>query len=133
MEGKNNNKSTTIDLCWSPSPEGYFKLNVDGSFMVIPGVMAAVGVIRNHLGHWVSGFSKFRGSGSFPPQFDFCKINHAYREKNRCVDSLAITAIKSRNSFVIYNTVPNELFLLFWADLSGINYARNCKGTFDPV
>ncbi|KAF7831657.1 UPF0481 protein [Senna tora] len=60
------------------------------------------------------------------------QINHAYREKNRCADSLARTAIKSRDPFVIYNTVPNELFLLLWADLSGINYARNCKGTFDP-
>ncbi|KAF7844779.1 putative ribonuclease H-like domain-containing protein [Senna tora] len=167
----------------------YFKLNVDGSFMDNPGVMAAAGVIRNHLGHWVSDFSKFIGPGcsltaelwslllglklakdlginklpvesdcqqavylldcdnipithhlsplilecrSFPPQFSFCKINHAYREKNRCADSLAIIAIKSMNPFVIYNTVPNELLLLFWVDLSGINYARICKETFDP-
>ncbi|KAF7806436.1 putative ribonuclease H-like domain-containing protein [Senna tora] len=173
----------------SPPPEGYYKLNVDGSYMGNPGVMAAAGVIRDHLGHWVSGFSKFIGPGnslaaefwglllglklakdldihnlmvesdclaavdllhcndiplthhlsplihecrSFLLQFAHSKIEHGHREKNHCADLLARNAVTSRTPFVIYNTVPTELFMVFWADLLGITYIRNCKGTLDP-
>ncbi|KAF7809410.1 putative ribonuclease H-like domain-containing protein [Senna tora] len=150
------------------------------------GLMAAVGVIRDHLGHWISGFSKFIGPGcslaaelwglflglklakeigiknlmvetdcvavsnllncndtllthhflpliiecrSFLPQFDHCRIAHAHREKNKCADLLAKNAVVSRSPF---DTVPIDLFLVFWADLMGITYSCRCKGAFDP-
>ncbi|KAF7823993.1 reverse transcriptase [Senna tora] len=70
---------------------------------------------------------------SFLLQFDLYRIDHAHRETNRCADFLARNAVLSRTPFVIFHTVPNDLFLVFWADLSGIKYTRNCRGTFDPV
>ncbi|KAF7811326.1 putative ribonuclease H-like domain-containing protein [Senna tora] len=44
--------------------EGFFKLNVDGSYMETSGVMGAADIIRNHLGQWISGFSSFIGPGN---------------------------------------------------------------------
>lgn len=40
---------------WSPPPEDFYKLNSDGSLK--EGISTAGGIIRNHLGNWVSGFS----------------------------------------------------------------------------
>ncbi|KAF7844864.1 reverse transcriptase [Senna tora] len=187
--GSPNSAMIYVDLCWSPPPEGFYKLNVDGSCMGNPGLMAAAGVIRDHLGHWISGFSKFIGPGcslaaelwglflglklakdigiknlmvetdcaavsnlincndtpithhflpliiecrSFLPQFDHCRIAHAHREKNKCADLLAKNAVVSRSPFDTFDTVPIDLFLVFWADLMGITSSRRCRGTFDP-
>ena len=41
----------------SPPPLGWFKLNTDGSFVGNPSIVGGGGVIRNHLGEWVGGFS----------------------------------------------------------------------------
>ena len=46
---------------WSPPPLGWFKLNIDGSSLSNPGLAGGGGVIRNHLGEWVGGFSRVIG------------------------------------------------------------------------
>ncbi|KAF7812056.1 reverse transcriptase [Senna tora] len=133
--------SFNIEMCWNPPPEEWFKLNIDEYFMEKPGVMAATGVIRNQLGHWVSGFSKFIGPGnSLTSEIWGCSyFNSAITGLSMYIargivgaDLLARTAVRTRTPFVIHHTVPDELFLVFWADLSGITYVRNCRGTFEP-
>ncbi|GLT71848.1 hypothetical protein SLA2020_438390 [Shorea laevis] len=44
-------------ICWEKPPEGYFKLNTDGSAHGNPGPASAGGVIRDHMGRWISGFA----------------------------------------------------------------------------
>jgi ribonuclease HI len=46
---------------WTPPPLGWFKLNTDGSSLGNPGLAGGGGVIRNHLGEWVGGFSRTIG------------------------------------------------------------------------
>lgn len=50
-------------VCWLPPPQGSFKLNTDGS--VLPSRYAAAGgVVRNHLGEWIQGFTANIGIAS---------------------------------------------------------------------
>ena len=43
-----------------PPPPPYLKLNTNGSALGNPGLVGAGGVLRDHRGRWISGFS-FRG------------------------------------------------------------------------
>ena len=40
---------------------GWFKLNTDGSSLGNPGLAGGGGIIRNHVGDWVGGFSRAIG------------------------------------------------------------------------
>lgn len=51
------NKSPVI-LSGKPPNEGDFKLNTDGAAKGNPGPAGAGGIIRNHRGFWVKGFSR---------------------------------------------------------------------------
>jgi hypothetical protein len=42
---------------WVVPPLGWFKLNTDGSSLGNPGLAEGGGIIRNHEGDWVGGFS----------------------------------------------------------------------------
>ncbi|KAF7830841.1 reverse transcriptase [Senna tora] len=56
-----------INRCWVkwvPPPDGWLKLNTDGSCLGNPGSMAAAGIIRDSNGNWISGFSKQLGFGN---------------------------------------------------------------------
>ena len=50
-----------IPIKWSLSPLDWFKLNTDGSSLGNPGLARGGGLIRDHLGDWVGGFSRFIG------------------------------------------------------------------------
>ncbi|GKU87915.1 hypothetical protein SLEP1_g2242 [Rubroshorea leprosula] len=54
---ENLNKETIL-VNWSPPPEGYIKLNSDGSALTNPGQTGAGGVFRDHLGNWLLGFMR---------------------------------------------------------------------------
>ena len=43
---------------WERPPQGWMKLNTDGSANGNPGLAGCGGVIRNYAGQWVIGFSK---------------------------------------------------------------------------
>ncbi|KAL6580790.1 hypothetical protein OROMI_006713 [Orobanche minor] len=49
---------------WYKPVVGYFKINMDGASKGNPGIAAAGGVIRNHLGHPIFLFSEFLGNRS---------------------------------------------------------------------
>ncbi|GKU88076.1 hypothetical protein SLEP1_g2381 [Rubroshorea leprosula] len=53
---KNTQKESRL-VCWEKPPEGYCKLNTDGSAHGNPGPTSAGGVIRDHLGRWIVGFA----------------------------------------------------------------------------
>ncbi|GLT52770.1 hypothetical protein SLA2020_260900 [Shorea laevis] len=55
--GGNFNKETIL-VNWSPPPEGYIKLNTDGSALSNPGQTGAGGVFRDHMGNWLLGFMR---------------------------------------------------------------------------
>ena len=42
---------------WKAPPHPYLKLNTDGSALDNPGLARAGGVLRDHQGQWISGFS----------------------------------------------------------------------------
>ncbi|KAK4723950.1 hypothetical protein R3W88_026729 [Solanum pinnatisectum] len=46
-----------IPVHWSRPPEGYAKINIDDSFEPNTNNGGTGGVIRNHLGEWITGFS----------------------------------------------------------------------------
>ncbi|KAF7833514.1 Mitogen-activated protein kinase 10 [Senna tora] len=50
-----------IVLRWEPPALGWFRLNVDGSYLGPNSHIAAVDVIRNDSGHWVNGIAQFCG------------------------------------------------------------------------
>ncbi|KAF7821907.1 reverse transcriptase [Senna tora] len=51
-------------ISWSPPPEGWLKLNVDGTCQGSPKLIAGGGLIRDSLGNWIHGFTKFFGQGN---------------------------------------------------------------------
>ncbi|KAK4267638.1 hypothetical protein QN277_024391 [Acacia crassicarpa] len=46
---------------WSPPPPGWFKLNVDGAVSLSEMKAGCGGVIRDHMGLWISGFTQTLG------------------------------------------------------------------------
>ena len=56
---------TILILVWTHTcpPEGTLKLNIDGSFLEDFGCLGAGGVVRNHDGEWIAGFSHYEAGG----------------------------------------------------------------------
>ena len=48
----------SLFISWKPPPLGFFKLNTDGSTKGNLGMVGASGLIRDHKGNWISGFSR---------------------------------------------------------------------------
>ncbi|GKV06468.1 hypothetical protein SLEP1_g18364 [Rubroshorea leprosula] len=48
----------TISVGWVPPSSGFVKLNSDGSALGNPGMAGAGGLLRDHLGRWIIGFSR---------------------------------------------------------------------------
>ncbi|KAL4336249.1 hypothetical protein GQ457_07G029660 [Hibiscus cannabinus] len=46
---------------WAPPEQGWVKLNTDGARHATSGMASCGGVLRDHLGEWILGFSKFIG------------------------------------------------------------------------
>ncbi len=53
-----NRNTEIISVNWRPPPTNFFKLNTDGSAEGNPGPAGAGGVIRDHTGGWIKGFSR---------------------------------------------------------------------------
>jgi len=51
-------RSTTVShIQWTPPPERWYKLNVDGASKGNPGAAGAGGIIRDQFGNWITGFT----------------------------------------------------------------------------
>ncbi|KAJ1393197.1 Reverse transcriptase zinc-binding domain [Sesbania bispinosa] len=50
-------------LSWSPPEPDWFKINVDGSFILRTQLMGAGGLIRDSFGRWIWGFRSFEEVG----------------------------------------------------------------------
>ncbi|KAF7830820.1 LINE-type retrotransposon LIb DNA [Senna tora] len=53
-----------IQVKWNPPPPNWAKLNTDGSCLTSTSDIGAGGILRDHLGKWVRGFSIFKGHGN---------------------------------------------------------------------
>jgi ribonuclease HI len=53
----NSKASESIPVKWVPPALGWVKLNTDGSSLGNPGQAGGGGVIRDHVGHWIRGFT----------------------------------------------------------------------------
>jgi len=47
----------------NPSPKDTLKLNIDGSFLEEFGCLGVGGVVHNHDGDWIAGFSQYEAGG----------------------------------------------------------------------
>ncbi|KAF7810986.1 reverse transcriptase [Senna tora] len=52
-----------LNVKWNPPNFGWWKLNCDGACSGNPGPFAIGGIIRDHMGNWVKGFSGYVGHG----------------------------------------------------------------------
>ncbi|KAM3217333.1 hypothetical protein P3L10_026776 [Capsicum annuum] len=52
----NQSASITVQIRWVAPPNGYFKLNIDGSFIENNARCSIDGVFRNSQGSWIFGF-----------------------------------------------------------------------------
>nr|XP_011461077.1 PREDICTED: uncharacterized protein LOC101292780 isoform X2 [Fragaria vesca subsp. vesca] len=62
-KGKGKKDKEELLLSWSFPPQGWYKLNVDGSRRHKPQCIGGGGVIRNENGEWVAGFVANFGTG----------------------------------------------------------------------
>jgi hypothetical protein len=62
--GSANKHCVVRHVCWYPPPEGYIKVNVDGSSFGNPGNAGFGGLLRNDNGAWIHGFSGSCGIAS---------------------------------------------------------------------
>ena len=72
------------------------------------------------------------------PLFDDCKvlisqipqvrINHVFREANKCADRLANSGHSQASEFIIYSVPPVELVSLVEADIHSESCNRRCPG-----
>nr|POE88614.1 putative ribonuclease h protein [Quercus suber] len=115
---KYNQTKTKIQVRWLPSPFNWFKLNSDGSSMGNPGLAGGGGLIQNEDGEWEKGYAraiavvfeldaklvvdlskkdleKANGINVLVAdyieglkQIPLVRIQHCYREANKCADAL---------------------------------------------
>ncbi|KAL4281612.1 hypothetical protein GQ457_03G016410 [Hibiscus cannabinus] len=123
---------------WQPPNEGCYNLNVDGAMSAIDGNSASGGVIRNHQGGWITGFSKFIGKCSILEaelwgiarglevawDMDCCNVV----VESDCVDALkAITRGSSNNGHLAMLRFISDLCHRNW-NVSFVQTARNNNG-----
>ncbi|KAF7824026.1 reverse transcriptase [Senna tora] len=60
---KAHTPTVVVDLCWTPPPRGWFKINIDGSCLGIDYSITAVGIVPDCNGSWIYGFAQYIGSG----------------------------------------------------------------------
>lgn len=57
LYGSVTGRCSMREVVWTPPPDNVIKVNVDGSSLGNPGPAGFGGLIRNHLGEWICGFS----------------------------------------------------------------------------
>lgn len=60
----NRNRPSIVSLGWTPPPNGWFKLNTDGSGCTTTSEACAGGIDRDWNGNWIIGFSSKLGLAS---------------------------------------------------------------------
>ena len=58
------------------------------------------------------------------------RINHCYREANRCADKLARKGANQSLNFILYENPPVDLCEVVEMDCTGVSIARQCPGSF---
>uniref|UniRef100_A0A7N2RCG3 RNase H type-1 domain-containing protein n=1 Tax=Quercus lobata TaxID=97700 RepID=A0A7N2RCG3_QUELO len=58
------------------------------------------------------------------------RINHCYREANRCADKLARKGANQSLNFILYENPPVDLCEVVEMDCTGVSFARQCPGSF---
>ncbi|KAF7840012.1 reverse transcriptase [Senna tora] len=130
-------QSVILNINWNPPTVGWWKLNSDGACSGNPGPFAIGGIIRDHFGNWVKGFSGYVGHGTALKaelwaifcginlaleqdcnflwieyslqKFSNFKVSHTFREGNQCADRLARLSLLKQEDY--------ELVLLYFASV----------------
>jgi len=58
---KQERRIEEIQVKWKPPPIDWFKINTDGAVSVRKGWTACGGLIRDHNGRWIAGFTSYLG------------------------------------------------------------------------
>ena len=61
------------------------------------------------------------------------KVNHCYREANRCADGLARLGTKHDHDIMCYNSPPPSILNIFLSDMYGHESVRLCPATVDSI
>ena len=64
MKTKIHPSKICVLVAWQKPPFGWAKLNTDGSTLGNPGRAGGGGVIHDHSGHWIKGFSRALGTAN---------------------------------------------------------------------
>ncbi|KAF7814751.1 reverse transcriptase [Senna tora] len=129
-----------LNVNWNPPTVGWWKLNSDGACSGNLSPFAIGGIIRDHLGNWVKGFSGYVGHGTAlkAELWAIVSVSHTFREGNQCADLLARLSLLKQEDFVVYQNIPPFLKLYFLADLHGVTFERitsssNSSNSFSSV
>ena len=59
------------------------------------------------------------------------RIQHIYREANKCADALAKRGTHQQNILIVYSTYPSFVYVCYVRDLAGLGMTRLCAMGFD--
>nr|POE80558.1 putative ribonuclease h protein [Quercus suber] len=144
VNGKVKRSVVFVQLWWHPPPENWYKLNSDGSSLGNPGRAGGGGLIRDPNGDWVCKYARIvvdllsKDEGNMNDNdviIADCKeglrrlprvrIQHCFREANKCADTLARRGSVNPQDFVIYQSPPTDVAMLASLDAVGTLYKRN--------
>ncbi|GKV18315.1 hypothetical protein SLEP1_g28713 [Rubroshorea leprosula] len=97
----------TISVGWVPPPDGFVKLNTNGSALGNPSITRAGGLLRDHL-----------------ERLSDVQIIHIYREANAAADFMAKLGTSSVMDFVLYEESPPGISSILFHDRIGTIFPR---------
>ena len=52
------------------------------------------------------------------------KMNHCFREANKCVNALATRSLETNQNYVVFDSSPMDISMLLFCDIIGMYYER---------
>lgn len=86
-------KMQQVQIGWFPPPQGWIKINSDGAFRSGQDRAGCGGLLRDHNGVWICGFSRFLGFYSATTEGLKLAASRGFERVEIHVDSTAVVSI----------------------------------------